>query len=45
MTMTQHLLREDELEDRTTLRRLASVIGAFIVATAVLAIAVGVLMG
>ena len=43
--MTQHLLHEHELEDQRTLRRLGTVIGGFIVATAVMAIAVGAIMG
>lgn len=43
--MTQHLLHEHELEDQRTMRRLASVIGAFIIATAVMAVTVGILMG
>lgn len=43
--MTQHLLEEHTLEDQRTMRRLATVIGGFIVATAVLALAVGLTMG
>lgn len=43
--MTQHLLEEDTREDQRTLRRLGTVIGAFIVATAILAITVGLIMG
>ena len=43
--MTQHLLQEDYEEDRKTMRQLATVIGAFIVATAILAVTVGVIMG
>ena len=43
--MTQHLLKEDEIEDRTTMRRLAAVIGGFVLATAVLAVTVGIFMG
>ena len=43
--MTQHILKQDEDEDRATMRRLATVIGSFIVATAVLAVAVGIVMG
>jgi hypothetical protein len=45
MTMTQHVLKQHEDEDRTTLRRLATVIGCFVLATAVLAVAVGIAMG
>ena len=43
--MTQHLIPEDTAEDQRTMRRLALVIGSFIVATAVLAVAVGAVMG
>lgn len=43
--MTQHLSREDTAEDTRTMRRLATVIGCFIAATAVLAIVVGLTMG
>lgn len=43
--MTQHTLEEDTLEDQRTMRRLAAVIGGFIVATAILALAVGLTMG
>ena len=35
--MTQHLLEEHTLEDQRIMRRLAIVIGGFIVATAVMA--------
>ena len=43
--MTQHILQQDTEEDRTTMRRLATVIGVFILATAVLAVSVGIVMG
>ena len=43
--MTQHILEEDTREDARTMKRLGTVIGAFIVATAVLAISVGLIMG
>ncbi len=43
--MTQHLLEQDTLEDQRTMRRLATVIGGFVLATAVLAVAVGIAMG
>lgn len=43
--MTQHMLPEQADEDRRTMRRLATVVGLFFVATAVMAIAVGVIMG
>ena len=43
--MTQHTLRQDTEEDRRTMRRLATVIGGFIVATAILALVVGLTMG
>jgi hypothetical protein len=45
MNMTQHLLQEHEIEDRTAMRRLVAVIGCFAIATAILAIAVGMVMG
>ncbi len=43
--MTQHTLPEQTQEDQRTMRRLAAVIGAFIVATAILAVSVGAIMG
>jgi hypothetical protein len=43
--MTQHLLQEQADEDQRTMRRLAAVIGGFVVFTAVLAISVGLVMG
>lgn len=43
--MTQHLLQQDTEEDRRIMRQLATVIGGFIIATAVLAISVGMIMG
>lgn len=43
--MTQHLLPEDTAADRQAMRRLATVIGCFVIATAVLAVAVGVALG
>lgn len=43
--MTQHLLEEDNIEDRTIMRRLFTVIGGFLVFTIVLAVSVGVVMG
>ncbi len=43
--MTQHLMHEQELEDQRTLRRLGAVIAGFVVATAVMAVAVGAIMG
>ena len=43
--MTQHMLPEQADEDRRTMQRLATVVGLFFVATAVMAIAVGVIMG
>ena len=43
--MTQHLLPEQTDEDRRTMRRLAAVVGLFIVATAVMAVVVGAMMG
>jgi hypothetical protein len=43
--MTDHVLREDTLEDQRTLRRLATVIGCFIAATAAMAVVIGVVLG
>ncbi|WP_262500985.1 hypothetical protein [Pseudohalioglobus sediminis] len=43
--MTQHILEQDTLEDTRTMRRLAAVIGGFLVATVILALAVGMAMG
>jgi hypothetical protein len=43
--MTQHLSPEDTAADKHALRQLAIVIGCFAVATALLAIAVGMAMG
>ena len=43
--MTQHLLYQDIEDDRRTIRRLGLVIGIFIIATAIMAITVGVVMG
>ena len=45
MTVTQHLMEEQTLEDRRTMHRLAAVIGAFGVATAIMAIVVAIVMG
>ena len=42
--MTQHLLEEDTLADQQAMRRLAAVIGCFVLATAALALAVGLTM-
>ncbi|MEP4147129.1 MAG: hypothetical protein ABJL54_07890 [Halioglobus sp.] len=43
--MTQHILEEDTVADKKAMQSLFSVIGAFAVATAVLAIAVGMAVG
>lgn len=43
--MTQHLLEEDTLADARDMRRLATVIGCFMVATAIMAVTVGLIMG
>lgn len=43
--MTQHILQEDTFEDQQTMRRLGTVIGCFILATAAMAVAVGMVMG
>ena len=43
--MTQHLLQQDTEEDQRTMRRLGLVIGGFIIATALMALVVGLTMG
>jgi len=43
--MTQHTLLQDTDEDRRTMRRLGAVIGGFIIATAIMALTVGLIMG
>ncbi len=43
--MTQHILQEHTEEDVRTMRRLAAVIGGFVVATAILATVIGLTMG
>tara|TARA_R110002110_G_scaffold112259_2_gene279127 strand:+ start:4267 stop:4473 length:207 start_codon:yes stop_codon:yes gene_type:complete len=42
---TQHSLQEDATEDQKTLRRLGAVVGLFILATAAMALVIGVVMG
>lgn len=43
--MTQHLRPEDTREDVRTLRRLAMVIAGFLLATAAMAVVIGIVMG
>jgi hypothetical protein len=43
--MTQHLTSEDTAADRRAMRHLATVIGIFFVATAIMALTVGLIMG
>ena len=43
--MTQHLMPEHEIEDQQIMRRLAIVVGGFIIATAAMAIVIGAIMG
>lgn len=43
--MTQHAHEEQTLEDQRILRRLGIVVGMFALATAVMALAVGMIMG
>ena len=43
--MTQHILEEDTIADQKAMRSLITVIGGFAVATAIMAIAVGIAMG
>jgi hypothetical protein len=45
IAMTQHQLQEHTEEDRRIMRQLAIVVGGFIVATAIMAVTVGVIMG
>ena len=43
--MTQHLSPEDTAADRRAMRQLATVVGIFFVATAVMAVVVGLILG
>tara|TARA_R110001592_G_scaffold363398_2_gene688031 strand:+ start:100706 stop:100858 length:153 start_codon:yes stop_codon:yes gene_type:complete len=43
--MTQHLSPADTLADQRAMRQLATIVGFFIVATAVMALTVGLIMG
>ena len=43
--MTQHLLEQHTEEDQRIMRQLALVVGGFVVATAAMAIIIGVIMG
>ena len=43
--MTNHLLPEDNAADQRAMRQLATVIAGFAVATAVMALVIGLLMG
>lgn len=43
--MTQHILEQDTCEDRQIMRRLAMVIGGFMLATAALATAIAMIAG
>lgn len=42
--MTQHLLQEQNDEDQATMRRLAKIVGGFVIFTALLAVGVGLVM-
>lgn len=42
---TRHALQEDAVEDQRTLRRLGAVVGLFILATAAMALVIGVVLG
>ena len=42
--MTQHILQEHTHEDQQTMRRLGTVIGVFVLATAVMAVVVGLVL-
>ena len=43
--MTQHLSPADTLADKQAMRQLAAIVGGFVVATAIMALAVGLVMG
>jgi Na+/H+-dicarboxylate symporter len=43
--MTQHILPEHEIEDQQILRRLGVVVAGFVVATAAMALVIGLIMG
>jgi hypothetical protein len=43
--MTQHLSLEDTTADRRAMRQLFTVIGCFAIATVILAVSVGLIMG
>lgn len=43
--MTQHLSPDDTAADRRAMRQLFTVIGCFVIATAILAVSVGLIMG
>ena len=43
--MTQHLLQEHTEQDHVIMRRLAIVVGGFMVGTAIMAVVIGAIMG
>ncbi len=43
--MTQHVMQEDTLEDQRIMRRLFTVIGCFMAATAVMALTIAAVAG
>lgn len=43
--MTQHILQEHTEEDTRIMRRLGMVVGGFIIATAIMGVVVGLIMG
>jgi len=45
IAVTQHQLQEHNEEDRRIMRHLAYVVGGFIIATAIMAVTVGMIMG
>lgn len=45
IAVTQHQLQEHTEEDRRIMRHLAYVVGGFIIATAIMAVTVGMIMG
>jgi hypothetical protein len=43
--VTEHLLQEHTEQDHTIMRRLAIVVGGFMICTAIMAVVIGAIMG
>jgi len=43
--MANNILQQDAVEDQKTLRRLGAIVGLFILATAAMALVIGVVLG